>query len=97
MTAVTAHVCADVAGRGLQAFGLMHAAVDGFIGAIQDQQAEDRHEVIKLVAELGRARRVAADAQAAAARLAAENAALHVALARSRAALRGYAAALSVA
>ncbi|QGY03190.1 hypothetical protein MMSR116_15835 [Methylobacterium mesophilicum SR1.6/6] len=95
MSNVSTHVMADVAGRGLQAFGLMHAAVDGIIGSIQDQQADDRHAVIDLVAELGRARRAAAAAQAEAARLAAENAALHAALARSRAALRGYAAALS--
>ena len=94
MTAVSTHVIADVAGRGLQAFGLMHAAIDGVIGSIKDQQAEDRHEVLQLVAELGRTHRVAAAAQAEAAYLAEENAALRAALARSRSALAGYAAAL---
>ncbi|MGU3542265.1 hypothetical protein [Methylobacterium sp. A52T] len=97
MNNVTAHVCADVAGRGAMAFSLMHAAVDGVIGAVAEQRADDRDAVTQLVAELGRTRRVAAAAQAEAARLAAENAALHAALARSRAALRGYAAAMSAA
>ncbi len=97
MSAVTAHVCADVANRGAMAFSLMHAVVEGVIGSIQDQQADDRDAVTQLVAELGRTRRAAAAAQAEAARLAAENAALVAALARSRAAVRGYAAALQVA
>ncbi|SDM56709.1 hypothetical protein SAMN05216360_102463 [Methylobacterium phyllostachyos] len=97
MTAVTAHVMADVAGRGALAFSVMHAAVDGVVTAIADQRADDRDAVTQLVAELGRTRRAAAAAQAENARLAAENAALHAALARSRAALRGYAAALQVA
>lgn len=97
MSHVSAHVMSDVASRGLQGFALMHAAFEGVIGAVQDQQADDRDAVTQLVAELGRTRRVAAAAQAEATRLAAENAALHAALARSRAALRGYAAALSAA
>ncbi len=94
MSNVAAHAMADVAARGLQGFALMHAAVDGVLGAIEDQREDDRHEVVKLVSELGRVRRVASAAQAEAARLTDENAALRAALARSRAALAGYAAAL---
>lgn len=97
MSAVSTHIMADVAGRGATAFSLMHAAFEGVIGAVAEQQADDRDAVTQLVAELGRVRRVAAAAQAEAARLAAENAALAAALARSRAALRGYAAAMSAA
>ncbi len=64
MSNVTAHVMADVAGRGALAFSVMHAAVDGVVTAIADQRADDRDAVTQLVAELGRTRRAAAAAQA---------------------------------
>lgn len=97
MSNVTARVMSDVAGRGMQAIGLMDMAFSGFFDALETQRAERVDAVSALVAELGRARRVAVAAQAEAARLRQENATLVDALARSRAAVRGYAQALDFA
>lgn len=79
MSHETRHITADVVGRGAQAFALGRMAVQGFFDDLRERQAEDVDAVQALVAELRRARRQAAAAQAEAAQARREIAALRVA------------------
>ncbi|SFM84668.1 hypothetical protein [Methylobacterium pseudosasicola] len=75
MSHETRHVMMDVAGRGAQAFALGHFAIQDFFSDLRERQAEEVDVVQALVAELGRARRRAAAAEAEAAQARRETAA----------------------
>ena len=76
MSHETRHITADVVGRGAQAFALGHFAIQDFFSDMRERQAEEVDAVQALVAELGRARRRAAAAEAEAAQARRETAAL---------------------
>ena len=86
----TAHITGDVVGRGLQVSGLLVGAINGAMADRRIQARTDASAVERLVAELGRTRRETA-------RLAAENQALRLRLARAEQACAGYASALGIA
>lgn len=84
-----AHVTGDVVGRGLQVSGLLVGAIQGHAANRRAQARADGSAVERLVAELGRTRREAAQ-------LAAVNADLRARLARAEQACAGYARALGL-
>ena len=70
-----AHISVDVAGRGFQAAGIVIGAIQQQAAVRENRRLSDLEAVEHLVAELDRARRIAAQAQAETRRLRTEIAA----------------------